>query len=776
MKKKSKKIWLFVFIPFLFIIALLGTILIAPQMVFNGYFIAKAARYVKVFGVDINWKELQVETSSAGLLDKKIELSFTDLCVEKGPELDSACFTLALFGFRYRFQSIVPSLVEVGPVRLEGGEVVVKVAGNETKLEKKLDTSKFTIPELVLPRILSNAEIMPVSVDIRSLLVKLPNGELKARMNLEMLENLHIDADIEKIPERVALKLSFDAKSESRFKIIDAKINGHADIKSNEAGNVSAVFNIEQGADKRVTYSSDLKFDRKTLTALLKLSGHVATGSILADLALDAKDSSLLVNRATINKCQLTLDMVRASKNDGRLKFDCPVRLFIKKIELPDEVETVYHPPDIVDLTLKAALDTFFLPELGHSTKGNVELNIASSQSGMVKTSGYLNIALDGTMDDLPKSMKISGKSDLDFKILQFARLVDILENSPFSIPAPFNIMAGEVDIGIRGEIPSFEELSYFPMTLTTRLEGPQEKIYLDATGKATFRLDGKDLSASKVEMELVLTKVEFPLPDIQLASLPQLAPDKRIKESPEDKKPEKELPVDYLLSVLTPEESPVKISSNMAKEPVPIGINIRGDKEGFTGKVNINNFTLKLFRSEARIKKINFDIKQPAEQSTVSAEISLKASEYEIIIKMVGLLSRPTIWFESNPPLSEEDIVSVLLYGEPYDELDSEMSGSVGNMRAATANKAMAFTTFIILASTPIQSIIYDPATKQITARIRLDDKTSLSVGSSGEGKKGVGIRRRLGKGWIVRTSFDKNNYDGTTSVATFVEWHQRY
>lgn len=86
--------------------------------------------------------------------------------------------------------------------------------------------------------------------------------------------------------------------------------------------------------------------------------------------------------------------------------------------------------------------------------------------------------------------------------------------------------------------------------------------------------------------------------------------------------------------------------------------------------------------------------------------------------------------------------------------------------------------TSFKVDASSPIEAIVYDPNTKQFSARFKLGKKTSLVIGSSGsEGKsKGAGIRRRLGKGWRINASIDKNETDATMPVSAFVEWHKRY
>ena len=96
--------------------------------------------------------------------------------------------------------------------------------------------------------------------------------------------------------------------------------------------------------------------------------------------------------------------------------------------------------------------------------------------------------------------------------------------------------------------------------------------------------------------------------------------------------------------------------------------------------------------------------------------------------------------------------------------------------MQAAMANKAMALTTFFIFASTPIQSIGYNPDNGALSARFRLGDKTSLVMGTNQEKEQNVGLRRRIGKGFILSTSVNRDPEDNQTTGSAFIEWHKRY
>lgn len=784
MKKKIHKIWLYILIPIFSLVVIILAAMNSPRLIFNNYFFEKGASFAKKVGIDIEWKKLDIKTKSKGFLDKQIRISFEDICIHMEPDLEKACFKSIQIGFRYKFKSLIPALVEIGPINIEDGEVVYRVAKSKDhgKAEKqKITHDALEIPDIALPDFIKKSRFFPFNIALKQVEITLPDGKISGDVNLttnpgnkQRLTNIHIDARMNKIPEPLSLKVVMDIESESGLLETDAHIKGNLNLSGSSVGNASADIDVKQNPDKRIEYKTALKYNQKSLGAQASLSGHIKSDSMLAELNLNIRNSSSFMNRIDINNCSLNLEKADIG-NNGKLEFNCPASIFIRKIDLPDEVEQIYQPSEVIKLTLGSKLDTFFMPDMYHPIKGNVNLKITSTTSKLVKTSGSVDISVDGTMEDLPKSMNLSADMNLDFGIADFSRLVKILNNTPFSVPAPLHALEGEIEFSLEGKIPSLYDISYFPVVFNTRLSGPGEKIYLDAKGEARFRLRGNYLDDTDVDMDLILTKIELPLPSLQIAALPQLAPDSRIKDKPSDKKKEK-IPINYNLNISTPPEDPIEISSNLTKQPIPINLDLRGDENGFLGTIDISNFTLKLFRREAHIKEIKLELKNPVEYSTVTATIAINVSEYQIIVRMDGPVEHPWIWLESNPPLSEEDIISVLLYGEPFDDLDSDTSSSVGSMRSAMSNKAMAFTTFFLFAATPIQSVVYDPTTKQVTARFRLGKKTTLSVGGSGESRKGVGIRRRLGKGWLINTSVDQDLDLGVTSVTTFMEWHKRY
>jgi hypothetical protein len=151
--------------------------------------------------------------------------------------------------------------------------------------------------------------------------------------------------------------------------------------------------------------------------------------------------------------------------------------------------------------------------------------------------------------------------------------------------------------------------------------------------------------------------------------------------------------------------------------------------------------------------------------------------TEYTVTVDVVGPLDEPRLELSSIPPLPERDLWSVLIFGRPLKALDAQDTESVGNLQAAAADGALGLASMYALASTPVESVGYNPITKQFQARLRLTDGTSLVLNSDFKALNEIGLRQRLGKNWSIRTyienPFEENK---KTSLNTYLEWSLSY
>src|SRR5690606_18924015 len=150
-----------------------------------------------------------------------------------------------------------------------------------------------------------------------------------------------------------------------------------------------------------------------------------------------------------------------------------------------------------------------------------------------------------------------------------------------------------------------------------------------------------------------------------------------RREEESEDEAERDEEPVfEYAISIATPKGQPIRILSNLTREPVPVALRMRVASDVPTsGQVRVSDFRLeKFFRLKATVERFNLDFtSEGPSRGRVDGLLRVDLTDYEIHVAATGPIEQPTYRFWSEPPLPEEQILAVLLFGRPLEELDPE-------------------------------------------------------------------------------------------------------
>jgi hypothetical protein len=158
-----------------------------------------------------------------------------------------------------------------------------------------------------------------------------------------------------------------------------------------------------------------------------------------------------------------------------------------------------------------------------------------------------------------------------------------------------------------------------------------------------------------------------------------------------------------------------------------------------------------------------------------VDGKLAVSYLEYDIDIELVGEVREPEIRLSSMPPLERNQIISVLIFGRPLSDLDEDEKQSVGNLNAAFAEAALGISSLYLLASTPIESVGYDPDRELVTANVGLGGGASLELGAGGAGSS-VGIRKRLSREFIFRSEVERLGSTSKQTVSALIEWVKRF
>jgi hypothetical protein len=242
-----------------------------------------------------------------------------------------------------------------------------------------------------------------------------------------------------------------------------------------------------------------------------------------------------------------------------------------------------------------------------------------------------------------------------------------------------------------------------------------------------------------------------------------------------------------YNITFRTVPDQPAMILANLSKAPIPVSVNLNlTESIPIHGDVQVLSFPVEVFRRKASLDHFRLNLQTPTKESPLDGLIHVNYADYNISIKIGGVIDKPVIHLTSDPPVAENQLIATLLFGQPLDQLDPEQSDSVGNTNAAIQEGAINLASLYLLASTPIQSVGYNPQTRSVTAKIRLGDGTSLNVGAdTTSATPTVGLRRRLGPNWSIETDINSaiggsgnlnsaNDYRGTASA--YLQWSRRY
>ena len=278
------------------------------------------------------------------------------------------------------------------------------------------------------------------------------------------------------------------------------------------------------------------------------------------------------------------------------------------------------------------------------------------------------------------------------------------------------------------------------------------------------------------LDLSVLLNDIQIALPVFGLKGPPPLIPDSRLKKTLVQKVKDPATSLEYSVRVKTADAHPIRLLSNLAKTPVPVELDILIDSsKAPSGEIRVKEFAVEFFRRKAQMKYFNVKLKGTDEE-TLHGLIEVHYTDYLVKIYLDGTTREPTYRFESVPPLSQNDIISVLLFGRKTDENDPGQTGSVANTQAALADKAVGLASMYLLASTPIESVGYNSQSQTFTAKFRLTEGTSLNVGAGDSGVKEVGVNRHLGGPWYIYTFLKNPAERQDRSTAAFLQWVLRY
>lgn len=376
---------------------------------------------------------------------------------------------------------------------------------------------------------------------------------------------------------------------------------------------------------------------------------------------------------------------------------------------------------------------------------------------------------------------------DLRVAVADLQRLAREIRWTLLQIPAPFYRMRGPLELTLQAERADPRDALIRGRFTTDLDDGLQAmKLELGAEIRAWDIL--KDTRRIEADADLQVHKLILELPRLSPLGLPRFTLDSRIQKpglAPIDadqaaNEPVKPplLPWKLDLRLRTP-EAPIILRSNLVSDPIPLKLDQKirvgsNTKFSLTGQAQVLPMTVELFRRKIQVNRINVD-RAPTAVTSLDGLFSYTTSEVEVRIRLLGTTESPQVVWESDPPLTQRQIISIIVFGKSLNELTQEETSSAQNLERAFADGALGVASLFLLASTPIESVSYDPISKTYAARLKVDGRTSLSLGSDFEDKQSLALRRQLGGAWSIKTELQSTT-EQKDQLSTFLEWFKRF
>lgn len=551
------------------------------------------------------------------------------------------------------------------------------------------------------------------------------------------------------------------------------KVLGKAKLPDQSEVNLDADLEVKQKdlQLKKISYQALVQYTQKKSKLNAELYGKFGWNLFQAHFSVLAQNWLTKIPRAELKNCDLSITRKDGHK-EARLQFQCPANL---RVPIPPEPFKSLRFPTTVGITVKTDFQmSSFIPSGDTRIEGPLDVILDPILSPIISGEGQARVHLAGILQDFPENWKTDTDLQMKMNISHFEKLVRQLENSAWSIPAPAHVLHGPFALTLEGK--THLNSGRFPIQVKSELSSKDQRVYLDGLGNFNLKVEKKKIQPD-LDFELILSQIQLQLPYLNFANPPRLIPDERIRKK-EPKVESASLPFRYRIRIHTPGDRPAIILSNLAKAPIPVHVDLTlTDSEPLKGKIKLDSFPMEFFKRDASIQYLTLNLTSPSRDSPLDGLIQVKYVDYTLYVKLMNTLDKPVMKLISDPPLPENQLYSALLFGRPLGDLDPEQSAAVMDTKVAVTDGAIGLISLFALASTPIQSVGYDPSTKVFSAKVRLAEGTSLNVGTSTEHFKSskVGIRKRLNRFWSVETDVTHSAETGQTASA-YLEWSHRY
>lgn len=476
------------------------------------------------------------------------------------------------------------------------------------------------------------------------------------------------------------------------------------------------------------------------------------------------------------------LDKIQITKGQKNFEFDftlkkTPQHLLAKALKFtltvtPDGLELAaprkYPFPKKIDLMAPLY---FYDVKLSAKVK---EKEIPLHLSGALEVIGVdvyskIKLPLKDDFTSVAFKKKILLNTSAEINMPDIKQTLSRMAKDPFrELPAPLNAMDGGINIKVNTIKGDHPETVMINSLGAIRMAGGKQVLNVDLTNEIPINLSTHEIS--EVIVGIDFHKVALQLPRLSKKSPPpQFLPDRRFKKGPYVKQTKEKPKINLSMHLEAIGKNAMSIRTNLLDELLRFNFDLKVH-EGKLQKGFVSFLPIKtsLFRRPILVKHFKINFNYPTDPVLIS-QIEFPLPEYKITLDLEGPLQKPRYHFSSRPPLTQNDIYSVLLFGRPMNDLDQTDKTNAQKTNQILAQGILSLSVLYFLAGSRVEYVGYDPEAKKTEAQFGLDEKTSLSIGRDQEGVNSSGIRRSLGKGWYLDTTIHSPSSNSTSNQKNY-------
>ncbi|KYG61931.1 hypothetical protein AZI85_06895 [Bdellovibrio bacteriovorus] len=761
-----KKFFLFLLGLLLFLFVALGVLWMNLDWVLNE---SNLRKVVEKTQIELTWQKFDFQIENKGFTAKYLKLNTENLCFKYPKPSVDICAKKIHLDVYIGFMAKMP-LVQIKNLKLDVVSDHVFVTIPESTEPKPAEPFQWPAFEFgPLDSFLSQYLAMlpkdaveSIHVDIQGAKITLmPDTELNASAKADSEgKDLRLNTDFEmKIKKESFVKARLDS---AMTLVSPAELQAQGVVELPSFG-VKTHLKVHWLKSLQVGLDGLMKHQKMQLQSGLKaeLRKEIWNLSLLAEL----KDPRLPFQRLSVHDCDISIEVKKGVPD--QLKWPCVIEAHkIRKVPLkglPDSLalNSLIHSPididkDILRLQPQAELrmQEPALVELSVDAGAKITLNLTQKKFTQLE------------VDKLRALLKIPALENWQ----------SLLVKSAYSLPAPLHVLKGGIELQAEGPATDLlTKIFNVKASLTTDLTSPRQALKTTSNMELTADIQ-KPLFT--LQGDIRLTEVTLELPYLGFEAPPQFKPDSRFLKKAEEPPPAAKGPSTFIIKELNihTDATPLRLKTRLLDEAIPIHIKYKlKDTKSLSGTVSIGKMNVEVFKKKAAVER--FILKKYPDSTVQDLDGLLihRTSEVKIEILIVGTTEKPRIELLSDPPLSRQQIISILLFNKSLQQLADEDKNTAGQLDQALLSEAFGLASLFLLSSTPIESVYFDPRTQSYTARVRLDDQTSVSLGSNFETSQQFTVRRRLGGPWSVSTEL-KQSDNAEDVITTLIEWFKRF